>query len=149
MTDFVQLQNALNHMKDIMRQQSVGVLHHEREAFYAGSIQFFSILVLLEKSDASSGLATTLDPGESTTILDAGLLNINFQTVQHLSDKDFLRFKKKILVKQFTKKYCTEGSKLVELFSDGYITEIGLEEKKEVVATVENIKDQKNLESRI
>ncbi|MCO5572732.1 hypothetical protein L7F22_026491 [Adiantum nelumboides] len=141
MTDFVQLQNALNNMKDIMRQQSV----HERDAFYAGSIQFFSVVVLFEKSDASSGLPTTLALGESATILDAGLLDINFQT----ADKDFLRLKKKILVKQFIKKYCTEGSKLVELLSDGYITEIGLEEKKEVVAIVENIEDQKNLESQI
>ncbi|MCO5576312.1 hypothetical protein L7F22_030121, partial [Adiantum nelumboides] len=141
--------NALNYIKDIMRQQSVGILHHERDAFYAGSIQFFSIVVLFGKSDASSGLPTTLAPGESATILDAGLLDSDFQTVQHLSDKDFLRLKKKLLVKQFTKKYCTEGSKLVELFNDVYITEIGLEEKEEVVAIVENIEDQKNLESRI
>ncbi|KAI5054579.1 hypothetical protein GOP47_0030545 [Adiantum capillus-veneris] len=149
MTDFVQLQNALNNMKDIMRQQSVGVLHHERDTFYAGSIKLFSIVVLFGKSDASTELPTTLAPGESTTILDVGLLDINFQTVKHLSDKDFLKFKKKLLVKKFTKKYCIEGSKLVELFSDGYITEIGLEEKKEVVAIVENIEDQKNLESQI
>ncbi|MCO5570655.1 hypothetical protein L7F22_024382 [Adiantum nelumboides] len=141
--------NALNNMKDIMQQQCVGVLHHERDAFYAGSLQFFFVVVLFGKSDASSGLPTTLALGESATILDAGLLDINFQTVQHLSDKDFLRLKSKLLVKQFTKKYCIEGSKLVELFSNGYITEIGLEEKKEVVAIVENIEDQKNLESQI
>ena len=53
------------------------------------------------------------------------------------------------MIKQCVQKYCIEGYKLVDLFSNGYVAELGLALEKEVIGLVESIEDQRKLETRL
>ena len=53
------------------------------------------------------------------------------------------------MIKQCVQKYCIDGCKLVDLFSNGYVAELGLALEKEVICLVENIEDKRKLETRL
>ena len=82
-------------------------------------------------------------------ILDIGLLDIDNEDVKTIPDVEFLRTKKNLLIKQCIQKYCKEDFGLVDLFSNGYVTELGLAMNKEVICLVETIEDQRNMGTRL
>ena len=143
------LQNALRSLSGITKEQYNGALHFQKNIGCNGAIQFFTSLVFFSKEDSFKGLLDYFAPGTQATTLDAGLLDIDHEDVKSIPDSEFLRVKKKLLIKQCIQKYCVEDSKLVDLFSDGYVSELGLELKKEVIGLVESIEDQRKLETRL
>ena len=105
--------------------------------------------MFFSKGDTFEGLADYLAPGLQATILDTGLLDIDAEAVQAISNIEFLQIKTNLLIKQYVQKYCIEGCKLVDLFSNGYVAELGLALEKEVICLVENIEDKMKLETRL
>ena len=93
------------------------------------------------KGDAFEELAKAPTLGTQATILDIGLLDTDNQDVKTILDIEFLRIKKNLLIKQCIQKYCKEDFGLVDLFSNGYVTELGLAMNKEVICLVETIED--------
>ena len=77
------------------------------------------------------------------------MLGLDFASVSKMSEIEFLTLKKKILVNQCIQKYCKEDCKVVEIFSNGYISELGLQQKQEVLNLVESIEDQQKLAARL
>ena len=147
--DFTELQNALKDMGELTKEQFIGTLHFRHDTGCIGAIELFTSLLFFSNKDAFEGLADVLAPGAQATVLDVGHLDIDNEEVKTLSDIEFLRIKKNLLVKQCIQKYCTEDYKLVDLFSDGYVAEIGLGLQKEVISLVEKIEDQRKLATRL
>ena len=82
-------------------------------------------------------------------ILDTGLLDIDNEEVKTIPDVEFLRIKKNLLIKQCIQKYCKQNCKLVDLFNNGYVIELGLAINKEVIWLVETIKHQIKIGTRL
>lgn len=148
-TDYVHLQGALQNMHGIVKKQFIGALHFFNNAPCIGAIEFFTVMVFLSKGDVFEGLTESIAPGTQATILDTGLLNIDIHSVETVSDIKYLIIKKKLLIKQSIQKYCIEDCRLVDIFSNGFISKIGLEQKKEVMCLVESIEDQRKLGTRL
>ncbi|KAI5064362.1 hypothetical protein GOP47_0021032 [Adiantum capillus-veneris] len=129
--------------------QFVGVLHNVKYLEFTGSIELFTTLVFLSKEDTFEGLTSSSNPGTKSIILDAGHLDLDFGSVSQLSDVEFLQLKKESTIKQCIQKYCKEDLKIIDMFSDGYITELGLKQKREVLCLVGNIEDQRKLKTRL
>ena len=105
--------------------------------------------MFFSKGDAFEGLADHLASSLQAATLDAGLLDIDAKTIQAISYIEFLRIKNNLLIKQCVQKYCIEGCKLVDLFNNGYVADLGLALEKEVICLVESIEDQRKLETRL
>ena len=106
-------------------------------------------MVFFSKGDAFEGLNDHLALVSQAITLDSGLLDIDAEAVQAISNIEFLRIKKNLLIKQCAQKYYIKGFKVIDLFSNGYVAELGLALKKEVICLVESIKDQKKLKARL
>ena len=105
--------------------------------------------MFFSKGDAFIGLPGYLASGLQATLLDTRIFVIYVETIQVISDIEFLRVKKNLLIKQCVQKYCIEDCKLVDIFSNGYVAELGLALEKEVICLVESIEDQRKLETRL
>ena len=81
--------------------------------------------------------------------MDAGKLDLDDQSVQNVLDIDYLRVKKRLIIRHCIKKYCKEDCIFVYLFSDGLISEIALDLQKEVICLVESLEDQRKLSTKL
>ncbi|KAI5058120.1 hypothetical protein GOP47_0026290 [Adiantum capillus-veneris] len=135
-------------MTNMVKIQFVGALHNVKHLEFTGAIEFFTTLVFLSKGDAFEGLISSSNPGTRSIILDAGHLDLDFGSVSQLSDVKFLQLKKELTIKQCIQNYCKEDLKLIDMFSDGYITELGLKQKREVLCLEDN-DDQRKLKTRL
>ena len=106
--DFTELQNALKDMGELKKEQFIGTLHFCHDTRCIGAIELFTSLLFFSNKDAFEGLADVLAPGAQATVLDVGHLDIDNEEVKTLSDIEFLRIKKNLLVKQCIQKYCIE-----------------------------------------
>ena len=136
-------------MQEVVKNHFVEALHFKKDPEFVGAIEFFTTLVLFEKEHAIEGLKEPLSQGSEAIVLDTGMLGLDFASVIKMSEIEFLTLKKKILVNQCIQKYCKEDCKVVEIFSDGYISELGLQQKQEVLNLVESIEDQQKLAARL
>ena len=102
--------------------------------------------MFLSKGDAFEGLNDHLASISQAITLDNGLLDIDAEAIQAISDIEFLRIKKNLLIKQCAQKNCIKGFKVVDIFNNGYVAELELALKKELICLVESIEDQKKLE---
>ena len=105
--------------------------------------------MFFSKGDAFEGLNDHPASVSQAITLDSGLLDIDVEAIQAILDIEFLRIKKNLLIKQCIQKYCKEDFGLVDLFSNGYVTELGLAMNKEVICLVETIEDQRNMGTRL
>ncbi|MCO5573793.1 hypothetical protein L7F22_027567 [Adiantum nelumboides] len=133
----------------IVKRQFVGALHFEKDEECIGAIDVFTVLIFLSKGDSFEGLADSLAPGAQATIPNTKMLNLDYTCVSHMSDEEFLRLKKGIIIEQWIQKYRKEDHKLVDIFSNGYITELGLEQKRETICLVESGDEQRRMQSRL
>ena len=106
-------------------------------------------MVFFSKGNAFEGRNDHPTSASQAITLDSGLLDMNAKVVQVVSDIEFLRIKKNLLIKQRIQKYCKEDFGLVDLFSNGYVIELGLAMNKEVICLVETIEDREVIHSEL
>ena len=109
----------------------MGGLHYVREAACIGGIDILSVLVFLSQDDCYHGYSDLVNEGSSRVVLDAAFLEIPYESVMDMSDIDFLKKKKTILITNCIKKYCMEDLTLLDIFSNGYVFEMGLMRKRD------------------
>ena len=62
---------------------------------------------------------------------------------------DFLRTKKELLINASIKKYCMEDRILIDIFSNGYVSKMGLLHKRDIICLVQSIEYCKEVDMRL
>ena len=147
--DFIQLQNSFKGMFPDVKRHFFAALHYQCEVPYTGAIQYFTVLAFLSASQVFEGYSDSLAVGEQSMVLDARILDFEDADLQGLTDAVYLRVKKKLLIRQCIQKYCKEECLLLDLFSDGFVSEEGMQKERKLICLVENVEEQKALSNKL
>lgn len=143
------------HLKEALKKVSgwhklfMGGLHYVQEAPCVGGIQLFSVLVFLSQDDCFEGYSDLTNEASKRVALDAGLFEIQYDVIATLSDKEFLRRKKALLIKDCIMNYCLGDLRLVDIFSNGYVSEMGLLHKRDIICLVQSIEECKDVDTKL
>ena len=143
--DVVHLKGAL---KKVGRWNKLfmGGLDYVQEAPCTGGIEVFSVLVFVSQDDCFEGYSDFVN---EKLVLDAGSFELSYDSVKDLSVIDYQRVKKSHVIKNCIKRYCMGDLRLIDMFSNGYVSEIALLQKREIICIVQSIQERKDSDTKL